>query len=114
MVSWLSGLVDTQTAELGYVVHSFILRHPWISRAWKLILTAASSVSRGLGPGVGPQSAEEGLGGLGERPCPSGFKFEDGHSLGRPVVWSTVRVDLGHASVFDAEFLTEQLDLLVE
>ncbi len=30
------------------------------------------------------------------------------------VVWSPVWADLFHASVFDAEFLTEQLDLLLE
>jgi len=30
------------------------------------------------------------------------------------VVWSTAWVDLGHASVLDAEFLTEQLALLLE
>ena len=47
-------------------------------------------------------------------PCPSGFKFKYGHSFSRGVVWSPVRIDLGHASVFDAEFLTEQLDILVE
>jgi|TARA_B100001964_G_scaffold39812_1_gene43539 hypothetical protein len=64
--------------------------------------------------GYGCWFYEEDLGGLGERPCPSGFEFEDGHSFDRGVVWSAVRIDLGHASVLDAEFLTEQLDLLIE
>jgi len=64
--------------------------------------------------GYGRWFDEEGLGGLGKRPCPSGFEFEDGHAFGGGVVWFTVRVDSGHASVFDAEFLTEELGLLLE
>lgn len=64
--------------------------------------------------GYGGRFDEESLSRLGKRPCPSSSELKDGHAFGRGVVWSTVWVDLGHARVFDAEFLTEQLGLLAK
>ena len=51
---------------------------------------------------------------LGERPATSGLELEDGHPLGRGVVWSSSRIELGDASVLDAELLAEQLVVLSE
>jgi hypothetical protein len=49
---------------------------------------------------------------LGERPAPDGAKFENGKSCCRRVVRSSVRLDLLHAGILDANLLTQELDLL--
>jgi len=51
---------------------------------------------------------------LGERPAASGLELEDGHAFGGGVMWSSSRFELGDASVLDAEFLAEQLVVLLE
>ena len=45
---------------------------------------------------------------------PGSLELKDGPAFGTRVVWSTVRVDLRHASVLDAEFLAEQLGIVLE
>lgn len=49
---------------------------------------------------------------LGERPAPDGAKFENGKSRCRRVVGSSVRLDLLHACVLEADLLAQELDLL--
>jgi hypothetical protein len=49
---------------------------------------------------------------LGERPTANGAELEDGQSRRRRVVGSSVRLDLLHASILDADLLAQQLDLL--
>ncbi len=38
---------------------------------------------------------------------------QNGHSLCRRVVWSTVRIDANHAGAFDAVFFAQSSDFLV-
>jgi hypothetical protein len=64
--------------------------------------------------GDGVRLDEEDTGGLGKRPSPGSLEFEDGHPFGRGVEWPASRIDLGKASVLDAEFLAEQLVVLLE
>jgi hypothetical protein len=57
---------------------------------------------------------EGGLGGLGKRPRSGSLELEDGHAFGGGAVWATARVELGHASVLDADLFAEEFGLLLE
>jgi len=57
---------------------------------------------------------EKRAGSLSKRPPSGSLEFEDGHSLDSGVVRPPSWVDLGESRVFDAEFLTEPLVLLLE
>ena len=66
------------------------------------------------------QPRADGIGGdqelsgcLLQGPAACGLHLEDGHSFGRPVVWSAMGREPGHAKLVDAEFLAQQSDLLV-
>jgi hypothetical protein len=56
---------------------------------------------------------EECLGCLLQGPIAGCPKLKDSHSLGRRVIWSSMRRQLCHAGLMDAELLTEQGDLLM-
>ena len=64
--------------------------------------------------GDGCRPDEEGLGGLGKRPSADGLEFKDGHAFGGRIVWPSARIELGHASVLDADLLAKEFDLLLE
>jgi hypothetical protein len=62
--------------------------------------------------GEGERAHLKDPGRLGERPAADGTKFENGQSGCRGIVRSSVRLDLLHSGVLDADLLAQELDLL--